>query len=641
MQCTVLLPTGIRLHVRGKAHAEWKITRAGERRTVKQEETYIDERKTIWGKEKCDTSGTIPILPRGNHKYPFQFKLPESNLPCSFESKIGTIRYYIRVTIDIPYASCPQGIKYFTIIGPHIDCMDDRYLTPVTAEKKRNRCCLCFGTGPLALKGTLERSAYCSGESVKLKVEVNNGTNEEVWVVCKMIQYVEYFINRGVLGLSKELRHTVMQIETPQIEPNTTMTFDDLQDQMQVPVMPPSLVEVCGLVQIYYALRVSLESENSGETLEIEMPVTIATVPFRIPSNSIPAIQYDVAADYVEGGMYTSSEFQLGQVYMGDDQDPETDKEILYKPVYICVPQEIHTPAHKSETGSKSDLSRTSQEKMFLSPSKENLYVSEAESIRLGSIYEFRPHQVDADGNPRAVSETSGWHQDGTSLCSGVLSSNGADQPGESQESQSIREEQIREKDVVLTKSSDVEDIPKQESISKSESVSQSQVSKETCKISVSSKESKDSAVCVQSEISQSTSELRKETKETVKTIVSSNKVEDSDSAICVQTHSTHSVRILVEQESKELKTSKVTNHEHVAVSPESSACTQDDARSLPVRKTASTELVANSADFVVPSNTEPAAKVTGVETVNTSVVSSGPGALVVEKEITERLTSV
>jgi hypothetical protein len=72
--------------------------------------------------------GGIPIMPRGNHSYHFQFKLPESALPSSFESKIGTIRYYIRMTMDIPYSSSPQGIKYFTIVGPHIDCMDDKYL---------------------------------------------------------------------------------------------------------------------------------------------------------------------------------------------------------------------------------------------------------------------------------------------------------------------------------------------------------------------------------------------------------------------------------------------------------------------------------------------------------------------------------
>lgn len=75
--------------------------------------------------------GGIPIMPRGNHRYHFQFKLPESALPSSFESKIGTIRYYIRMTMDIPYSSSPQGIKYFTIVGPHIDCMEEKYLVNV------------------------------------------------------------------------------------------------------------------------------------------------------------------------------------------------------------------------------------------------------------------------------------------------------------------------------------------------------------------------------------------------------------------------------------------------------------------------------------------------------------------------------
>lgn len=61
----------------------------------------------------------------------FRFSLPESNLPCSFESKACYIRYFFKVTIDIPYASPPQGIKYFTVLGPYIDCMDEQYLVSV------------------------------------------------------------------------------------------------------------------------------------------------------------------------------------------------------------------------------------------------------------------------------------------------------------------------------------------------------------------------------------------------------------------------------------------------------------------------------------------------------------------------------
>lgn len=43
--------------------------------------------------------------------------------------------FVFQVTIDIPYASPPQGVKYFTIIGPHIDCMDDNYLVSYQLAK--------------------------------------------------------------------------------------------------------------------------------------------------------------------------------------------------------------------------------------------------------------------------------------------------------------------------------------------------------------------------------------------------------------------------------------------------------------------------------------------------------------------------
>jgi Arrestin (or S-antigen), N-terminal domain len=51
------------------------------------------------GAEKAE--GSIPVLPRGYRQFPFHFLLPESCLPCSFESKIGTIRYYIKVSCNV------------------------------------------------------------------------------------------------------------------------------------------------------------------------------------------------------------------------------------------------------------------------------------------------------------------------------------------------------------------------------------------------------------------------------------------------------------------------------------------------------------------------------------------------------------
>ncbi|KAH9499896.1 Arrestin domain-containing protein 3 [Bulinus truncatus] len=283
----------IKVFLRGKAHAEWKITRAGERRTMKQDEHYLDERLMIWGKDDSDSHQGIPILSRGRHRYPFQFQLPETVLPCSFESKIGNIRYYVRVNLNIPYASCPQCIRYFTIIGPQIDCADERYLTPVTSVAKKNSCSLCCGKGPMLLRTTLDRTSYVCGEQILLKAEIQNGGTSEAWVLCKLIQYVEFFINKGVLGLSKEVRHTVLEVESEKVPPHETASLDGLMAKLVVPIVPPTMIEVCGLIQIYYTLKIYLEtSKGKGDTAEISMPITIATVPYRAPKNTMPEIHY-------------------------------------------------------------------------------------------------------------------------------------------------------------------------------------------------------------------------------------------------------------------------------------------------------------------------------------------------------------
>ncbi|KAK0069753.1 arrestin domain-containing protein 3 [Biomphalaria pfeifferi] len=335
----------IKVFLRGKAHAEWKITRAGERRTMKQEEHYLEERLMIWGKDDSDSHQGIPILTRGRHRYPFHFQLPETVLPCSFESKIGNIRYYVRVNLNIPYASCPQCIRYFTIIGPQIHCMDERYLSPVSSEAKKNSCSLCCGKGPMLLRTTLERSSYVCGEHILLKAEVQNGGNSEAWVLCKLIQYVEFFINKGVLGLSKEVRHTVLEVESEKVPPHETANLDELMAKLVIPIIPPTMVEVCGVIQIFYTLKIYLEtSKGKGDIAEISMPITIGTVPCLAANNTMPEIHYEVAASNVEGGIYISPEFQLGQVYMGDEVDPETDQTILYRPVYVCVSGESQVP---------------------------------------------------------------------------------------------------------------------------------------------------------------------------------------------------------------------------------------------------------------------------------------------------------
>jgi len=55
------------------------------------------------------------MLKPGSYKYPFQFQLPPDT-PSSFEGHIGRVRYYVKATMDIPWAFDDEVTSYFTVL---------------------------------------------------------------------------------------------------------------------------------------------------------------------------------------------------------------------------------------------------------------------------------------------------------------------------------------------------------------------------------------------------------------------------------------------------------------------------------------------------------------------------------------------
>lgn len=78
-----------------------------------------------------------------------------------------------------------------------------------------------------------------------------------------LLQYVEYFIDRGVLGVTKDLQHPVLEYTGDPVAAGTRWKFDSSQS-LVVPVMPPTLINVCRLLQIYYVLKVSRAGHTDG-----------------------------------------------------------------------------------------------------------------------------------------------------------------------------------------------------------------------------------------------------------------------------------------------------------------------------------------------------------------------------------------
>ncbi|EFO23210.2 hypothetical protein LOAG_05274 [Loa loa] len=288
--------------------------------------THIELNKT----EKCGEKDES-ILLDGLHHFPFQFQLPHCSMPCSLETKFGTIRYYVKVIINIPNGSMPQGIKYFTIIGPSTDCMDEKYCCALLGQNKEVRWHGCCRRGALALRVIMDRTAYLCGENVRILAHVENRQNGIVWIVMRLTQHVEYFVEKNA-GENKQIDCVVLESKTLPVQPYTQGKFDTAQLQSFVlPVVPPTLACV--------------EDEKGNQTLQMEFPLTIATLSFRKTTISTPVLDYDICCPHVEGGRYISPKFQIGRMHDEQDIDMEQsvdDHVVLYRPLYVCIGQ--HQP---------------------------------------------------------------------------------------------------------------------------------------------------------------------------------------------------------------------------------------------------------------------------------------------------------
>jgi len=100
---------------------------------------HVDDLSHFVLEATSDYSDELVVLKKGSHKLKFSFTLPSTELPSSFESKLGTIRYFLHVCVDIPYASPPQTMKHFTVIGQKNKVPPQEWLVSKTSLS-RNRC---------------------------------------------------------------------------------------------------------------------------------------------------------------------------------------------------------------------------------------------------------------------------------------------------------------------------------------------------------------------------------------------------------------------------------------------------------------------------------------------------------------------
>ncbi|XP_066267267.1 arrestin domain-containing protein 3-like isoform X1 [Branchiostoma lanceolatum] len=296
---------GVRLKFHGHAYVHWTerhSTGSGKnRRTTTRHysasETYFQHKVTLFGKAEGQ-SGDNPTLPAGRHVFPFQYQLPQQGLPCSFEGAHGYVRYYIKGTIDKPWKFDHTVKRAFTVLDMYDLNQEPTALTPMAGQKSKMLCCLCCASGPIELQVQTDRTAYCPGETVQMRGNVENNANEKVThVTAKLIQVVSFHATSKSRSSSSTLSKTECQ-------GCAEGQSSQVQMSLTVPAIPPSSLRYCSIIDIDYALEISGHIDGAHTSMDMTFPIKIGFIPLRsyYPSApSFPAPPAAPAAPYPPG----------------------------------------------------------------------------------------------------------------------------------------------------------------------------------------------------------------------------------------------------------------------------------------------------------------------------------------------------
>merc|ERR1712226_1133194 len=231
------------------------------------------------------------------------------------------------------------------IIDPNLPM----YAVAVGGEKHKDVGCLCCAAGPLEMRGNIDRSCYCPGESILINASIQNQTTRDMTsMYAKLVQTITYRASNKSKTVSKE----VARVEGPMIPQHQDASWNN--QPLGIPAIPPSIIN-SSVITINYTLKLCV-AVPWGINPEVNMPVTMGTVPYTKVYGQ--PLQYDSPiqpqppeANFIGGPSYQpvmpsvfgypdmpppSYSAAVGQtgVHIGNDKDKYTHGVLQYNPVY-------------------------------------------------------------------------------------------------------------------------------------------------------------------------------------------------------------------------------------------------------------------------------------------------------------------
>ncbi|KAJ8672951.1 hypothetical protein QAD02_004212 [Eretmocerus hayati] len=288
---------GIKLVIKGGADTHFTTS---QRQHRNHEGNDVIESNTLTGHEEYfeasfyligSTSGREMILGPGIHTYTFTYSLPY-NLPSSFESDFGCVRYTAKAVIDRPWKFDQESKVAFTVVSNFDLNLHQNALLPLNLEANKNFGCLCCASPPLSVNISLPVRGYVPGQTIPIRVNVENESGKRINTVKLTLQKVVTYSATTPRADTKVVELKVAEVSKGPVEGRQTVSYE--QD-LDVPPLPPSNLQNGRIIDFEYKLKVEACVEGAFScNLRKSTTIYIGTVPlssYQISQPPAPGIQ--------------------------------------------------------------------------------------------------------------------------------------------------------------------------------------------------------------------------------------------------------------------------------------------------------------------------------------------------------------
>ncbi|XP_054157138.1 arrestin domain-containing protein 3-like [Oppia nitens] len=205
-------------------------------------------------------------LSPGDHVIPFMFKLPEKDIPSSFESTHGSVTYFVEAVIDEPAINEVHRIGYPIVVeAPIINNLN----LSVGGSSEKDLSVINLASGHITLIANVTKKGFLSGELVEVHVTVDNKSSVDVTPRATLYQTQVYMCGERHKGLEVPLTNPLV---------GTLVSAESSNDEIIYLRMPAeaSLSIKSPIITIKYFIHVTLDIPHAID-LHVNLPIIVTT----------------------------------------------------------------------------------------------------------------------------------------------------------------------------------------------------------------------------------------------------------------------------------------------------------------------------------------------------------------------------